>query len=688
MAFLFALSVASAAERPTTDAARARIEALRVEIKHHDDLYYKKSAPEITDAAYDQLKRELASLEKDYPPVVGSSSPSDSLGDDRSGAFPLYRHRERMQSLDKSYTEADLRAFHARLAQSLRRSDLTYIVEPKFDGLAVSVTYEKGKLVRAVTRGNGVEGDDVTANALTIATLPRELRVTAPDGSPNPVPDIVELRGEIYLPWAEFARINREREAAGEAPFAHPRNLAAGTLKQIDPREVAQRKLAIVLYGWGAWSPGATVPATQRDFHALVRAWGLPGLEKFSTAHSADEVWAAVRAFDQTRARLAFPVDGAVVKLDALALRNEVGATEHAPRWATAYKFAPDRAETQLLAITVQVGRSGVLTPVAELAPVQLVGSTIARATLHNREEITRSDLRVGDFVYVEKAGEIIPAIVGVNTARRAPTSQPFVFPTTCPVCRTAVVETVGEVAVRCPNVDCPAQLKRRVQHFASSSAVSIEGLGPTLIDTLVESSRIKNLADVYRLRREDFRALKGVGDKTADALVAAISQSRRAELWRFIYGLGLPQIGSVSAKDLARKFRSLDALPTASDADLAAVIGASTASAVSDHFKIPGNRAVIADLIALGVQPALPAATSAIFAGKTFVLTGTLPHLTRAQAEEKITAAGGKISSSVSRKTDYVLAGEGSGAKLESARALGVPVIDEAALLRLLAEN
>ena len=336
----------------------------------------------------------------------------------------------------------------------------------------------------------------------------------------------------------------------------------------------------------------------------------------------------------------------------------------------------------------MQVGRTGVLTPVAELAPVELAGSTIARATLHNREEITRNDLRVGDFVYVEKAGEIIPTIVGVNTARRTAATQPFVFPATCPAFRAAVVEAVGEVAVRCPNSDCPAQLKRRVQHFAASSALSIEGLGPTLFDALVESGRIKTLPDLYRLRREDFRALKGVGDKTANALFAAIAQSRRAELWRFIYGLGLPQVGSVSAKGLARKFRSLDALATASAADFASALGASAASAVSDHFKIPGNRAVIADLIALGVQPALPASTSAILAGKTFVLTGTLPHLTRAQVEEKITAAGGKVAGSVSRKTDYVLAGEGSGAKLEAARALGVTVIGEVALLRLLTEN
>jgi DNA ligase (NAD+) len=673
---------------PKPEEARERIVALRREVAHHDELYYKKSAPEISDAAYDSLKRELSALEQKFPALAVSGSATDSLGDDRSGAFPLFRHRERMQSLAKSYTESELRGFHARLGQQLGRNDLVYVIEPKFDGLAVSVTYEKGRLVRAVTRGNGVEGDEVTANALTIAGLPRELLANNSDGTPNPMPEAIELRGEIFLPWADFRRINGEREAAGEAPYSHPRNLASGTLKQLDPREVAQRRLAVVFYGWGAWQPAAMVPATQREFHAQVRAWGLPGLQTFTLARSADEVWAAVRAFDQTRSQLAFPVDGAVVKLDSVALRNEVGATDHAPRWATAYKFAPDRAETQLLAITVQVGRTGVLAPVAELAPVQLAGSTIARATLHNREEIARGDLRVGDHVYVEKAGEIIPAIVGVNTARRTPASTPFVFPTNCPACGTAVVAVPGEVAVRCPNPDCPAQLKRRVQHFASTACLGIEGLGPALIDSLVDSGRIENLPDLYRLRREDLRALKGVGDKTADALIAAIAQSRRAELWRVIYGLGLPQVGSVSAKNLARKFRSLDALATASAADSTTVLGASTAAAVSEHFKLAANRAIVADLIALGVQPALPVAASAILAGKTFVLTGTLPHLTRAQAEEKISSAGGKVAGSVSRKTDYLLAGEGSGAKLESARALGVTVIDELAFLRLLSEN
>lgn len=668
--------------------ARERIVALRRAVAHHDELYYKKSAPEISDATYDLLKRELAALEQKFPVAAAGTSPTDALGDDRSGAFPLYRHRERMQSLAKAYAESELRAFHARLAQQLRGTDLVYVIEPKFDGLAVSVTYEKGKLVRAVTRGNGIEGDDVTANALTITSLPRKLRAPASAGSANLLPDVVELRGEVYLPWAEFNRINREREAAREARYSHPRNLAAGTLKLSDSREVAARKLAIVFYSWGAWEPGAGQPKSQREFHAQVRAWGLPGLEKFTVARTADEVWDAVRAFDRSRPQLAFPVDGAVVKLDAVAPRAEVGATEHAPRWAIAYKFTPDRIETQLLAITLQVGRSGVLTPVAELAPILLGGSIISRATLHNGDEIARGDIRVGDFVTIEKAGEIIPAVVGVNLARRASTSEPFRFPTVCPSCRTTVARVEGEAAVRCPSSDCPAQLRRRVQHFASDAGVDIKDLGPALVDVLVTKGLIKDLPDLYRLRREDVIALPGVGVKTADRLLAAVERSKRAELWRFIRGLGLPQIGAVSAKQLARRFRGLDAVASATAKDFGEVLGPSASASLASYFQQARARAVVAELLAVGVVPTPPAAVSSLLAGKTFVLTGTLPNFTRAQAEVIILAAGGKVAASVSRNTSYVLAGENGGAKLEAARALGVAVIEEAAWLELLGEN
>jgi DNA ligase (NAD+) len=688
---LFFSPRAGAATAPSAainaDAAAPRIEALRREIAHHDELYYKKAAPEISDATYDQLKQTLAALEQIASSLAAGESPRESLGDDRTGAFTLYRHRERMLSLDKCYRESDVRAFYARVAQHVRDPERVFVIEPKFDGLAVSVTYEQGRLVRAVTRGNGIEGDDVTANVLTIAAWPRQLRAVAPDGTALALPEVVELRGEIYLPLAEFARINREREAAGELPFAHPRNLAAGTLKLLDPREVAERKLAVVFYGWGAWQPLTTRPVSQQEFHASVRAWGLPGLERYAIAHTADEVWAAIRDFDHARPGLAFPVDGAVVKLDAVAPRLEIGATEHAPRWATAYKFSPERAETQVRGITVQVGRTGVLTPVAELAPVKLAGSMIARATLHNRDEITRQDIRVGDFVFLEKAGEIIPAIVGVNVARRVAMSRPYGFPQVCPACGTAVVSDVA-AAVRCPNFECAAQVRRRLQYFASAAGVAIEGLGPALIDALVERGALKGVPDLYRLRRATLLALPGVGAKTADRVLASIERSQQAELWRFIQGLGLPQIGPSAAKALAGKFRTLDALVAGTVADFSVGLSAERAAGLVIYFQDTRHRAVITELLQLGVKPVAPVSAPGLGAGKIFVLTGTLPHYTRAQAEEKIIAAGGKVSGSVNRKTDYVVAGEGGGAKLASARALGIMVMDEAAWLRLLGEK
>ena len=692
-----AATVAARAPAANAEAARVRLETLRREIARHDELYFKQATPEITDAAYDQLKRELAALEKAFPTSAeGASTPGDSLGDDRTGLFPVYRHRERMLSLDKSYSEGDLRAFRARLAKQLRRDDLRFVIEPKFDGLSISVTYENGKLVRAVTRGDGVEGDDVTANVRTIAALPRELRGELNAGTvataATAMPAVVELRGEVYLPLAEFHRINREREAAGEAPFAHPRNLAAGTLKQLDPKAVAERKLAIVFYGWGAWEPSTSRPASQSALHERIRAWGLPGVDHWRTAGSGAEIWTAVQALARERPKLAYPIDGAVVKLDPVSDWETLGATEHAPQWAMAYKFPADRAETKLLAITIQVGRTGVLTPVAELAPVQVGGTTVARASLHNRNEIARQDLRVGDVVIVEKAGEIIPAIVGVNAERRSPESQPFIFPTICPSCRAEVTVAPGESAVRCSNAACPAQLQRRLLHFVADDGVNIPGFGPALIDAMIARGRLTAVADLYRLRREDFATPNGVPSKLADRLFGAIEQSKRAELWRVINGLGIPEIGSVTSKELAREFGSLETLMETDAEDLAARdFSGKTRAALTTYFADPNNRAIVADLLAAGVGSNLPIAAAggnAGLGGRVFVFTGTLPNLSRKKATEKILAAGGKVVASVSRRADFVVAGEGSGAKLASARALDVRVIDEAELLRLLGEK
>lgn len=674
-----------------------RITELRREVGRHDELYYRQAAPEIADDAYDALKRELAELEGRQPEAAreaGAGSPTQSVGDDRAEGFQTWRHRQPMQSLDNTYSEAELREFHARLARLLGRDDLEFTVEPKIDGLAVSLTYEGGRFVRAVTRGNGVEGDDVTANALTLHALPRQLKGPA-------VPGSIEIRGEIYLTLAEFQRINREREEAGLELYANPRNLAAGTLKQLDAREVAQRRLEIVLYGFGHLEPAGAAGQTQAEYHERLKAWGLPTVEKVWTAKGIDEVWAAIQELDRLRRGFAYATDGAVVKLNSLALQREAGSTSKAPRWAMAYKFAPERAETRLEGIAVQVGRTGVLTPVAHLTPVLLAGTTVSRATLHNQDEIARKDIRIGDYVYVEKAGEVIPVVLGVNAARRGPECVPYVFPTTCPACGTPVERRAGEVAWRCPNYDCPVQVRRRVRHFASRAGVDIEGLGEAMIDTLVDKGWVRSAADLYRLRRDDLLTLGKSVEKSTDKLLAAIEHSKRAELWRFINGLGIMHVGAAAAKDLAARFGSLDALAAAKHEDFIGEkgesrmegIGETMAESILDYFNQPRHRQLIAEWERLGVAPTpplrrAPAGSSALLAGKTFVLTGTLPTLKREEAAELIEAAGGKVTGSVSKKTDYVLAGEEAGSKLDKARTLGVAVIDEAEFRRLLSPS
>ncbi|MGH7994924.1 MAG: NAD-dependent DNA ligase LigA [Opitutaceae bacterium] len=682
--------------RMETGQIQERIAQLRREVARHDELYYRKSKPEISDPDYDRLKRDLADLEGKFPleaRAAPGESPTEKVGDDRSEGFQRYRHRQPMQSLDNTYSEAELREFHARLVRLLGRDDLAYIVEPKIDGLAVSLTYEKGRLIRAATRGNGVEGDDVTANVLTVQGLPRELKGGQSRG--GAVPDLIEIRGEIYLTLEEFARINQDREEEGVEPYANPRNLAAGTLKQLDPREVARRKLEIVLYGAGFCDPPGAAGSSQGGYHERLRDWGLPTVPKYWLAHGMDETWSAVIELGLLRHGFPFATDGAVVKLDALALRREAGSTSKAPRWAMAYKFAPERAETKLQSIVVQVGRTGVLTPVAELDPVELAGTTVSRATLHNRDEIARKDVRAGDFVYVEKAGEVIPAVVGVNRDRRPPECRPFEFPGTCPACGTTVVQREGEVAVRCPNYDCPVQVRRRVAHFASKGCVDIEGMGAAMIDSVVERGWVKGPADLYRLRREDLLTLGRSVEKSTDNLLAAIDASKGAELWRFINGLGIPHVGVAAAKDLAGRFRGLEALASAARADFLtdkgesriAGIGETMADAIVGYFGDARHRRLVEDLKALGVRPSAPAGggDSGVFAGKTFVLTGTLPGLSREEATALIEAGGGKASGSVSKKTDYVLAGEEAGSKLEKARSLGVAVIDEAEFRRML---
>ena len=575
-----------------------RVTELRAEIAHHDELYFKEAAPEISDSDYDRLKRELAALEQAHPQWVQPAG----VGDDRSGRFPAYVHRLPMLSLDKAYTEAEWRTFHAGVVARLGRKDLTFVVEPKYDGLAISLTYERGVLTRAATRGNGLVGDDVTDNVRTIAMLPQQLRRTAADGTSLSIPDFVELRGEVYVDEAEFARLNAARVAEGTEPFAHPRNLAAGTLKSLDPDEVAARRLSIVIYNWGAWV-GGEVPVTQQAFHTQVRAWGLPGVGKFEVVTSAGDAWRAIQAFGRTRPQLGFPIDGAVVKLDEVALRSRLGQSDHAPHWAIAYKYEPERTVTRVRAITIQVGRTGLLTPVAELEPVMLGGTTIARATLHNREALARRDIRVGDFVEIEKAGEIIPAVASVLLDRRPEGTRRYDFPERCPACGSPVESKPGEAAVRCPNVGCRAQQQRRLEHFASTAAVDIRGLGPAMIGILVREGLVKTPGDFYRLRSADLDGVDGIGPRVAERLLAAIERSKRAELWRFIYGLGIPRIGVANSRKLAAACGSLEALVKLEKARIVEIVGSAATEPLVEFLARPEN---LADLETLrSVVPA-----------------------------------------------------------------------------------
>ena len=669
---------AAGATAPITSAADLsspirQIEQLRGEIARHDRLYHRDVAPEITDAAYDELKQQLAALETRHPEAARVAAPLAAIGDDRSGRFPSRRHGVPMLSLQKAYNGAELRAFHNRLARSVGRDDLHYVIEPKYDGLAVNITYENGRLVRAVTRGNGSEGDDITANARQIANLPGELRrLTASEArEPAVLPKSVELRGEIYVPFAEFERLNAERELAGEPRFANPRNLAAGTMRQLDSAQITGRGVRVVFFGFGACEPATALPPTQQAWREQLKAWGLP-VGGLIAAKGRDELLRAVHDVGARRADLAYPIDGVVVKLDSLALQRELGANDEAPRWAIAYKLPAERVETQVRAIALQIGRTGVATPVAELTPVVVSGTTVSRASLHNRAEIARQDIRVGDTVYLEKAGEIIPAVVGVNLDRRPAAARPFVFPEVCPECRSKLEQRGSESAVRCSNPACPARLQRRLEHFASKACVDIEGLGPVMIETLVATGRVADLPDLYRLQRTDLLTLPRASEKTVDRLLASLERSKQAELWRVIHGLGFPQVGAAGAKDLARRHGSLSAL---------------AATEVE-----PAQRALLDALLRVGFRAEglgeRSATTDGALTGQTFVLTGTLPTLTRAQASARIVGAGGKIVSAVSRTTHYVVAGEKPGAKLEQARALGVAVIDEAELLRLVAGN
>lgn len=564
------LFAAQAAERGEGE---ARLRFLAAEIARHDDLYFRAAQPEIGDAEYDALKRELAELRTRFPDVAAEVSGAGGLGDDRRDGFRKQPHRERMLGLEKVYSEAELAAWFERVNRGAEESAVV-VIEPKYDGLAVAATYERGRLLRVVTRGNGDEGDDVTENVRRFCSLPETLDVTK--AAP---PEIVEVRGEVFMTLAEFDRINRERVENGETEFASPRNLAAGTLKLLAGEGMEARRLEIVFFGVGG-GQGDVDATSHRELVQRLRAWGLPVSRLAATAGSFQEAARVVREWERARATWPYPTDGVVLKVDSLAAQRVLGEARGAPRWAVAFKFAPERGATRLRAIRIQVGRSGVLTPVAELDPVRLGGSTVTRTSLHNADEIARRDLRVGDHVFVERAGEVVPRIVGVDLARRGADVRPFVFPERCPVCEAAIERREGEVARRCSSLACPAQLKARLRHFVSARAAGIRGLGPATIDALVDAGKLRSVADLYVLRVEEIMAATRLRGATAEALIAAIAESRGVELSRVVHGLGLPGVGTIVAKHLAARFGSLAAIAAADATELREVEGLGTAAA------------------------------------------------------------------------------------------------------------
>jgi DNA ligase (NAD+) len=653
-----------------------RHRALAEEIRQHDRAYYVEAAPTISDQEYDQLYRELIDLEAAHPELRTADSPSQRVGGEPLEHFTTVAHAQPMQSLDNTYSATELEEFVDRMQRTLEGQELTFVVEPKVDGVAVSLRYEHGKLVQGLTRGDGQRGDDITANLRTIRTLPLEIKTDA---------EVLEVRGEVYYPRIAFDKLNKQREAAGEALFANPRNAAAGTLKQLDSRLVAKRPLAIVLYGPGELRGVAC--GTQSDFLKLVKKLGLPAPEKTWFCRDKASLLQAIEELDTERRRFAYATDGAVVKLDSWRLRAALGATSKAPRWAIAYKYSAEIAVTTLEGVTFQVGRTGAITPVAELKPVLLAGTVVKRATLHNFEEIKRKDIRLGDQVTVEKAGEVIPAVLGVVLEARTPAVREIEPPVKCPACEHKL--TWDGIFLRCPNRACPAQTQRKLGHFAARGAMDLDSMGESLIEQLVEADLVKDPADFYSLTLEQLSGLERMAEKSAQNVLAGIEASKQQDLWRLIFGLGILHVGAGGARALAAHFHTLDKLAAAGVEELQAVrdVGDVMAESIVTWFGSEENRTLIERLRAAGLnfksqQVAAPAGGASL-AGKIFVLTGTLTE-PRDVVADRIRAAGGKVASSVSKKTSYVVAGEHAGSKLEDAQRLGVAVLDEAGLAKL----
>jgi DNA ligase (NAD+) len=717
-----------------------RISQLRTEIARHNQLYYEQATPEISDREYDALYRELTDLETAHPDLATADSPTQTVGSSSVlAAFQQAQHLVRMQSLDNTYSEAEVAEFVRRMQRLLPDAEIPLTVEPKVDGVAISLLYEKGRFARAVTRGDGTTGDDVTENVRTIRSIPNELAGHAPDR--------IEIRGEIYLPKKEFARVNAERDAAGLPAFANPRNTAAGTLKQLDSRIVATRGLGAVFYGFGLLE--GQNPTTQSEFMRWLEAWKMPvtGWQRLAT--TVEEALGAIQELGAVRHDFIFETDGAVLKAEILAQQRALGSTSKAPRWAMAYKYQAEQAETKLRDITIQVGRTGVLTPVAELEPVFVSGSTVARATLHNEEEIARKDIRIGDTVVIEKAGEVIPAVVRVRTDLRTGSETVFQMPATCPACGEPVVREEGFVAVRCVNLHCPAQLTRLLEHFAMRSALDIEGLGDKVATTLVERGLVRSPLDLFDLTLTDLGPLnlgtdaepRTFGEKNARKLLDALERAKTLPLGRWLHALAIPDVGAVTARDIAALHADIQSVAnseilrdisrleevTAADKtlskedrearkqeadalgekllaahaakrskgakharDVNVAIGPVAARATLAWFASDEGREALLHLEKHAITPASETSAAVIpsespIAGRTFVITGTL-SAPRPVFAERIQQLGGKVTGSVSKSTDYVLAGDEAGSKLDRAHELGVTVLDEAAFEKLVA--
>lgn len=662
------------------------IERLREEIRRHDRLYYVENKPKISDQEYDALLKKLERLERSNPEFITPDSPTQRVAGEPVGSFAVVEHKAQMLSMDNTYNHDELREFDARVKKNLGGEKYDYVVELKIDGVSVALTYEDGRFIRGATRGDGLKGDDISVNLKTIRSIP--LKLEAPKGAE--IPKFMEVRGEVYMRHGSFEKINREKDKAGEELFANPRNAAAGSLKLLDPRIVAKRGLDIFLHSFG-YAEGAPF----RSQHELLEKLKLLGFRvnpNFKQCADIDEALKFCDLWQKKREELEYDIDGMVVKIDSFSQQKKLGATTKSPRWMIAYKYPAERVETKLLDIKVQVGRTGALTPVAVLKPVFVAGTTVTHASLHNQDEIERKDVRIGDTVIIEKAGEIIPQVVEVVKSRRTGKEKKFEMPKKCPVCGAPTKREEGEVAFRCENVFCPAQLKESLVHFGSRSAMDIEGLGEAIVDQLVDKKLVGDYGDIYYLKFAQLRAIERMGDRSAQNLIDAIEKSKENQLNRLIYALGIRHVGEHIADVLAKRFRSIDRLSRQNVENLTQVreIGPVVAESIHEFFSSRISRKVLGRLAKAGVKMEEKShpASSAKLAGKSFVFTGELKNYSRTDAEQLVRDLGGTASSSISNKIDFVVAGEAPGSKYGKAKKLGVKIIDEKEFEKIIKEE